>query len=556
MITEQSALQLNTTQVNVSCNGGADGSIDLTVTGGKSPYTYSWSNGATSEDISGLSVGTYGVTVTDANMCTKASSVTLTEPTPINLSTEQSNVTCFGSSNGEIGLIAFGGTPGYSFNWSNGATSQDLSGIPAGTYTVTVTDANSCTATTSTTITQPDEMMLTTSQVNVSCFGGNNGSATVMVSGGVGPFVYNWSTGGTMATENFLAAGTYTVTVYDDPLNNPIQCIKTATVTITHPTDISLSTTVMPACAGVNNGSIDLMADGGTPGYTYLWSTGATSEDVSGLGVGTYTVTVTDANQCTKSVSATVTQSPVMNLSTTSTNTCAGTSQGTIDLTVTGGTPGYTYFWTTGAAIQDITGLAAGTYTVTVTDAQGCTATTSQAVVANPVPTVNAVSNQALCANTATTAVNFTGTPAGVVFRWTNNTTSIGLAASGVGNIPSFTALNASNAPVIATITITPEITAGGTTCFGTARTFTITVNPVPAVFAVTGGGLVCTTDVTGVAIGLNGSQTNVNYQLFQGGIATGGPVAGTGAAISFGPHLAGTYTVVATHTKALVLPI
>ncbi|MEZ4926222.1 MAG: hypothetical protein R3A50_08095 [Saprospiraceae bacterium] len=550
MITEQSALQLNTTQVNVSCNGGADGSIDLTVTGGKSPYTYSWSNGATSEDISGLSVGTYGVTVTDANMCTKASSVTLTEPTPINLSTEQSNVTCFGASNGEIGLIAFGGTPGYSFNWSNGATSQDLSGIPAGTYTVTVTDANSCTATTSTTITQPDEIMLTTSQVNVSCFGGNNGSATVMVSGGVGPFVYNWSTGGTMATENFLAAGTYTVTVYDDPLNNPIQCTKTATVTITQPTDISLSTTVMPACAGVNNGSIDLMADGGTPGYTYLWSTGATSEDVSGLGVGTYTVTVTDANQCTKSVSATVTQSPVMNLSTTSTNTCTGTSQGTIDLTVTGGTPGYTYFWTTGAAIQDITGLAAGTYTVTVTDAQGCTTTTSQVVVANPVPTVNAVSNQALCANTATTAVNFTGTPAGVVFRWTNNTTSVGLAASGVGNIPSFTALNASNAPVIATITVTPEITAGGTTCFGTSRTFTITVNPVPAVFAVTGGGLVCTTDVTGVAIGLNGSQTNVNYQLFQGGIATGGPVAGTGAAISFGPHLAGTYTVVATHTQ------
>ncbi|MFN0175594.1 MAG: beta strand repeat-containing protein, partial [Saprospiraceae bacterium] len=508
-ITQPAAIVLTETHVDVLCNGNSTGSIDLTVSGGVTPYTYSWTGGATTQDRTGLTAGTYTVTVTDANACTKTLSVTITQPTAIVLSTTQVNVLCNGGSTGSIDLTVSGGVTPYTYSWSNSATTEDLSGIAAGTYGVTVTDANACTKFTSATITQPPLIVLTETHVNVLCNGASTGSIDLTVTGGVTAYTYSWTGGATTQDRSGLAAGTYTVTVTDANA-----CTKTLSATLTEPAPMVLTTTTTAACAGVNNGTIDLTVSGGIGAYTYLWTGGATTQDLANLGAGIYTVTVTDANGCTKTTSATILQSPIINLSTTSTNTCTGTSVGTIDLTVTGGTPGFTYSWTGGATTQDISNLAAGTYTVTVTDANTCTKTISQTVVANPIPTVNAVSNQSLCAGTSTTAVTFSGTPAGVVFKWTNNNTSIGLAASGTGNIASFVAINNGVAPVVATITVTPEITAGGTTCLGTPITFTITVNPLPTVFNVTGGGVRCTTDNEGFSILLSGSQTGVNYQL------------------------------------------
>ncbi len=545
-ITEASAIVLTETHVNVLCNGAATGSIDLTVTGGTGAYTYSWTGGATTQDRSGLVAGTYTVTVTDASACTKTLSVAITQPTAIVLTETHVNILCNGGSNGSIDLTVTGGTGAYTYSWTGGVTTQDIINLIVGTYTVTVTDANACTKTLSVAITEPATLSLTETHVNVLCTGNSTGSIDLTVTGGMAAYTYSWTGGVTTQDRSGLAIGTYTVTVTDANA-----CTKTLSVTITEPTAIVLSTTVTPACAGVNNGTIDLTVSGGTGAYTYFWTGGATTQDLANLGAGTYTVTVTDANACTKTISATIVQSPLINLSTTSTNTCTGTSVGTIDLTVTGGTPGFTYIWTPGGATtQDISNLAAGTYTVTVTDANTCTKTISQTVVANPVPTVNAVANQTLCAGSTTAAVTFGGTPAGVVFNWTNNNISIGLAANGTGNIASFVAVNNTLVPVVATITVTPQITAGGTTCLGTPITFTITVNPLPAQFTITGGGLVCTTDNIGVPVGLSGSQSGVNYQLFLNGNPVGAPVAGTGNAISFGTQLpAGTYTVVATAT-------
>lgn len=208
-------------------------------------------------------------------------------------------------------------------------------------------------------------LTVTTSGINVSCAGSNTGTATASPSGGNGSFTYLWSNGGTTQTISNLAAGTYTVTV-----SSGSNCTGTASRIVTAPTAISATTVVTNASNGQNNGAINLTVTGGTPGYTYLWSNGQTTEDISGLAPGTYTVTVKDANNCTATKSATVGSggsTPPLSLSFSVTNTNSGQNVGAINLTVSGGTPPYSYAWSNGATTEDISNLAAGTYKVTVT---------------------------------------------------------------------------------------------------------------------------------------------------------------------------------------------
>ena len=208
---------------NVACYGNNTGAINVTVSGGYGTYTYNWSGTgvvASQEDQTGLTAGTYNLTVTDQNGCTQTDVFSISQPAAtLTLSTTQTDISCYGNSTGAVDLTVTGGTPSYSYNWSSGATSQDLSSIVAGTYLVTVTDANSCTATTSATITQPVSALsvAVTSQTNVSCFGGNNGAINITASGGtVGTgYTYNWGSGVTTEDRTSLIAGTYTVTVTD-----------------------------------------------------------------------------------------------------------------------------------------------------------------------------------------------------------------------------------------------------------------------------------------------------------------------------------------------------
>ncbi len=369
------AIVLSHTIVNGLCFG--NGSIDLNVSGGNPGYSYIWSNGPTTQDQSNLTGGTYTVTVTDAMDCTKTISATISQPTAIVLSLTKVNVLCNGASSGTIDLTAAGGVAPFSYLWSNTSTTQDLIGLTIGTYTVTVTDSNGCTKTSSASITQPTAMVLSTVQINVGCYGASNGSINLSPSGGVIPFTYLWTNSVTTQDISGLTAGTYTVTVTD--ANG---CTKTISATITQSTAITLSTTPSNPTCGNPNGFIDLTATGGIPPYTYSWATGATTQDLLNLVAGTYTVTVTDANGCTKTISTTITQAPPINLSAVSTPTpCGGAgNEGAIDLTPSGGTPGYTYFWTNSATTQDISGLMVGTYTVTVTDANNCTASRSVTV--------------------------------------------------------------------------------------------------------------------------------------------------------------------------------
>jgi|GEM_PF-2359224 len=409
----------STVVTNVACNGGTNGAINLTPSGGAGGYTFSWGGGVTTEDRTGLAAGTYSVTITDANACTRlVSGITVTQATAVSGSTVVTNVACFGNSTGAVNLTPTGGTPGYTFSWGGGVTSEDRISLTAGTYSVTITDANGCTGTVSPTVTQPTAVVSGTRVVtNVSCFGGTNGAINLTPTGGVGPYTFNWVGGATTEDRTGLVAGTYSVTITDANA-----CTGTVSgITVTQPTAAVSGTTVVTnvACNTGTNGAINLTPTGGTGPYTFNWVGGATTEDRTGLAAGTYSVTITDNNGCTGTVSGiTVTQPTAISLTASSqTNvSCNGGSNGAAAVNnANGGTPGYTYNWTPGTPTGDgttsITGLTAGTWTCTVTDANGCVASQSFTVTQPTAISMTAAAQTNVACNGGATG-SFTVNPA------------------------------------------------------------------------------------------------------------------------------------------------
>jgi hypothetical protein len=187
----------STTVTNVKCNGGNTGAISLVMQGGNPPYTYTWSNGATTQNLTGLTAGNYSVTVKDSKTCTYSVSFTVTQPTALSLSPTITNISCNGGSNGAVNITASGGVTPYTYSWSNGASTQNISGLSAGTYTLTLTDANGCTKIGSYNVTQPTALSVTGVPSNVNCNGATTGAITLTVTGGTSPYTYSWSNGAT-----------------------------------------------------------------------------------------------------------------------------------------------------------------------------------------------------------------------------------------------------------------------------------------------------------------------------------------------------------------------
>lgn len=371
-----------TSQTNVNCNGGNNGSVTVTPSGGTTPYTYSWSpSGGSGPTASSLTAGAYTVTVTDNIGCSGTTTVTITEPAVLTANiTATANPTCAGN-NGTATVTAGGGAGGYTYTWSpSGGSAATGTGMGAGTYTVTVTDANGCTRTATTTLANSGGPSASiTSVTNVSCFGGTNGSATVTVNSGSAPYTYSWSpSGGSAATGTNMTAGTYTVTVTDAS-----SCSSTATVTITQPAQVTANITSSSnvTCFGGSDGTATVTAGGGTIPYSYVWSpSGGNTATGTGLGSNTYTVTVTDANLCTQTATVSITEPAqvVLNVVSQSDPSCLGYTDGTATLNVSGGVGAMTYTWNPGGVGTNTSGtLSAGTYTVTVSDANNCTSSTS-----------------------------------------------------------------------------------------------------------------------------------------------------------------------------------
>lgn len=377
-VSEPDALQiLSETPVNISCNAGSDGSIAVVATGGNAPYGYSWGpGGQTTPTIDGLTAGTYDLTITDADGCTVTTSLTLTEPDALATAITPTIASC-GLSDGTLDLTVTGGTAPYSYAWDNSDSDEDPQGVPADTYCVTVTDANGCTIEDCADVVNPNSPSLMEASTDVNCFGGNDGTVEITITGGTAPFSYSWD--GPMVVSpapnhNDLIAGTYEVTVTD--VDN---CSAVISVTIDEPaTALGITTdNVDLATCGAANGNIEITATGGTTPYTYLWSGGPDldAEDNLGLTPGSYDLTVTDANGCTAVENFDVSEPDALRINDRIVIDvlCFGENNGSITLDITGGRDPYTFAWGDGSTDQNRTDLTADDYEVTVSDADGCT---------------------------------------------------------------------------------------------------------------------------------------------------------------------------------------
>jgi hypothetical protein len=419
VIAEPLLLQIAISPSNLTCNGSNDGSIDVTVSGGTTGYLYAWSNGATSQDLSALSANAYHVTVTDFNNCMASVSTTLTEPPSLNASVTSKNVSCNAGNDGSLDLTPSGGTSPYTYLWSNGATSEDIMALFAGTYDLTLTDANNCQLSTSGTVTEPTALALSAISADVKCFGGNNGSVSLSISGGTSPYKYIWNNASTTKDLSGLIKGTYAVTVTDD--NN---CSIQASSVVNEPTLLVLShTSINVQCNAGNDGSIDLSVSGATPGYTYKWSNGSTSQDVSTLVKGTYSVTVTDANLCSETRTINITEPTALNLSKSLNHVqCKNGNDGSINITPSGGTTPYKYLWSNGATSQDLIGLKAGTYSVTLTDNQSCVLTDISVITEPTALTASITPSDVKCKNGNDGSIDVTigGGSLPYTYKWSN----------------------------------------------------------------------------------------------------------------------------------------
>lgn len=422
---------------NVDCYSNATGSININTSGGTAAYTYNWGSGINTEDRFGLTAGVYTVTVTDINACSTTNSFTITEPsTPLSSNTNATTLACFGDSNASIDLTAIGGTPAYSYNWGSGVVSEDRNNLTAGAYAVTVTDANGCTSSNSVIITEPTAMTTTFTSNTILCFGDSTGTIDITTNGGTGTYNFNWGSGIISEDRTNLVAGVYTVTVTDQNL-----CSTTNTISITEPAAALNSNTIqLTNGTCTQGGSVDINVSGGTSPYTYLWSNGETTQDISSLATGTYDLTITDANGCVfeNTGNNIITLGvPSLNLDTTTNLNCFASNNGSIQITVNGGSPAYNYLWSNGSTSEDLTGLSSGSYEVTVTDNLGCTVQITGIVITEP--TAVSISNiqvQAASCGNANGSINLDvngGTP-GYNYIWNNGNSSQDLSNLAAGS--------------------------------------------------------------------------------------------------------------------------
>ncbi len=429
-------IDLNPSQNHISCFGVSDGVASISPTGGIAPYTIIWSTGDTQNQIEGLAVGDYSVIVADANGCLAVATFSIEEPEILNLEIIGSNESMPGAQDGQVNLQVTGGSPPYQYTWSNGATTEDLTGLSQGQYEVTVTDLNNCLSTGSVVIgvncpavgspcndgdpntyndVEDGHCGCTgticpsiTPNINIqdiTCSGQIDGNASLSPVGGVSPYTITWSTGASGLEINNLSAGTYSVSIAD-----ATGCGTGLEFTIEEPQEmVTQIVGIDETSVGAGDGAADLTVSGGSPPYSYLWSNGETTEDISNLTSGIYSVTVTDFNNCVSSGEVTIliacppagtpcddndpnTQNDVedgnchcqgitcgdLSLSATTKNvSCYQGFDGEIILNAFGGEGPYNYEWSnrfTGSVLAE---LSAGSYGVTVTDALGCVETKS-----------------------------------------------------------------------------------------------------------------------------------------------------------------------------------
>ncbi len=500
-------VELNAVQ-DVTCNN-SQGAIQISVSGGATPYDYDWSNGASSQDLDNIPAGNYSITVTDDdgcdqvisnievtqpampsvsvqvsaqltcdpagvsisgavnnegnnpayewstsngnivsggnslvvtvdapgmytllvsntdNGCTVMTSAVVTEVPALNVGvSSQMDNDCNGDSNGSISASVSGGNMPYVYMWSNGATGSNNTNLTAGNYKLTVTDTDGCTETLEVDIEEPTVLAVSVNnQSDVLCFNESNGSASLNVSGGVGSYSYNWSDGGSGNSRGNLSAGTFIITVTDGNA-----CTEMISVMVEQPMALTSNvTTVGESALNANDGSASVAPMGGTSPYSFAWSSGSSMATVNDLAAGNYTVTVTDANDCSSigsgvvsdfdcAISANIVGENVL---------CNGEASGSATAQIAGGNAPFTYEWSNSGSTQMINDLIAGTYTLTVTDNNGCPTVASISIM-EPMMLAGGISSSdetSFNANDGTASVEGMGGTAPYSYSWSNGST-------------------------------------------------------------------------------------------------------------------------------------
>jgi hypothetical protein len=352
-----------------SCTNGT-ATIANIAGAGTPPYSFSWSNNANTQSINNLMLGSYTATVMDANGCSLSHSTYIQQSPQISVNITPTDATCI-QNDGAVTAFGAGGTPPYSYSWSNGPNTQSQTNIPPGSYTATVTDANGCIGTGNGYVGTSTPISVTYTATASSCTAAT-GSASLTINGGQAPYTVTWSTSPqqTGTTLSNVAAGNYTFVVTD--ANG---CIRTGTVHVQPASVIYANLAVTNASCTQANGMVAANPFGGSAPYSYLWSNNATTASVSNLAIGNYSVTITDLNGCNVTKNVTVAANSPISIGLAATPaSCEFSADGHIVATPTGGTPPYTYSWSSGQSTPTATNLPAGNYYVHVSDAAGCTA--------------------------------------------------------------------------------------------------------------------------------------------------------------------------------------
>ncbi len=429
-LAEPPPLSLSILESPVSCHSAADGALTAMPAGGTAPYTFLWDSAAgnrTTARADGLGGGVFQVLVTDARGCLAQAGATVPEAPPVQLLVLPEDARCFGEASGAAVAGASGGSGGFSFAWSNGQTGAAIAGLTAGHYTVTATDAAGCRDSAVIHVGQPLQALVVQWQItDPSCSGASNGAALASIQGGTPGYTIAWAgqPPGIDPLRQNLAAGIYAVTVTD--ANN---CSAAGSIAVSDPPVLSVSLGVADAlCNGAADGAATASPAGGTGGYAFLWSNGQTNAAAVDLAGGPVSVTVTDANGCVASGSTTIGEpaalAAVVNIRRPR---CSNTEDGEVSVAVNGGTMPYAYQWNNlpGHTTASIGGLVPGTYSVVVTDANGCTLGAEAQIDAPPALTLQLQSTPVRChagsdgaifatAGGGTGALSYTWSTAGV----------------------------------------------------------------------------------------------------------------------------------------------
>lgn len=471
-------------QSNVSCNGGNNGAATVNATGGTGSNSYSWApSGGTGATAMGLSSGSYTVTITNAG-CTTTQTVNISQPTAVSATVTPTAATC-GQNNGALSASGSGGTGTISYSWLPSGSGSTISNLSPGTYTLTASDVNSCSYTTTATIAPSAGPSITQSNSsNVSCFGGNNGTATVSASGAA-TLTYSWTpSGGTAATATGLSPGNYSVTVTDGN-----GCTTVQSFTISQPSALTATISALSnvTCNSGNNGSASVSTGGGTGTPTYTWSpSGGNSSTASGLAAGVYTVTINDANACATTQTVSITEPTAITTTITPVQPNCGQSNGSASASASGGTGVLTYTWLPSGSGPNVNNLGAGTYTCVVFDASGCSDTSTVALSNVGGPSINSVSGFTLACNgdnNGTASVTATGGSGPLSYTWAPSGGNSSSASNLTGGTYTVAIADQSGCLTFTTVTvtepsaITASVNSTATSCTGSTGSATVTPN-------------------------------------------------------------------------------